>query len=483
MISWISATILFIGFLALLQAFGIIEKSRNVGVLSGESFNIIRVTTLSDEDKEKILQKNAKRLFRLFISLTIGGVVAIALPLAILYVADRLEWLSMVSVFSVAISSPFIVMSSIITIGIFFLHPGKTQKAKGYSLLERSLHYVAFNTWTAQVSLADLEDRLFSKNIFTSSTNRPVFIAALPRAGTTLLLECLTTLPEFASHCYRDMPFVIVPCLWNRFSSHFQQIGSSRERAHGDGMHINFDSPEALEEILWKCFWHHHYQSDRIIPWQKTDNEEFSRFFSQHMQKIILLRCGKDNSKGRYISKNNLSIARTGMLKRIFPDSLIVVPFRQPVQHAASLLEQHQNFLRIHNEDAFASEYMRQIGHYDFGANLRPVDFDGWMDQRQSQNDLSLSFWIEYWVAAYNHLLKTKSKLLFIDYEGLCNHPDKGLEQLADAIGIEAKEKFLTLASMIRVDRKREICTKSVHPLILTKADQIYSNLKKIAWQ
>ncbi len=32
----------------------------------------------------------------------------------------------------------------------------------------------------------------------------------------------------------------------------------------------------------------------------------------------------------------------------------------------------------MHARDPFARRYMEAIGHYDFGANLRPIDFDGW---------------------------------------------------------------------------------------------------------
>ena len=428
MIPWIAAGFLVVGFLVLLRLFGLVENSRIVLTVARRSLEVIRSQSLSDEAKETALQSDAKQLFRLFFTLLFGGAAAVLLPLGVVWLCDWLGLLSLRSVFEVALSPAFLIGSGILAIFALFWGSGRAREAAGYSSVERLMHRVAFKTYAAQVSLADLEDRMYAKQLAPCRSDRPVFITGLPRAGTTLLLECCAVLPEFASHCYRDMPFVLIPCLWGRFSAGFRQAGQRQPRAHGDGMLIDFDSPEALEEVLWKTFWRRHYRRDRIVPWQKAedkdDEAEFADFFRSHMRKIILLRRGKDAAAARYVAKNNLNIARTAMLNRLFPDSVILIPFREPLQHAASLLKQHRNFLRIHKEDRFASEYMRAIGHYDFGENLRPVDFDGWLANRESKETDSLAFWLEYWMVGYRHLLAKKADFLhFLNYDALCADP------------------------------------------------------------
>jgi hypothetical protein len=62
------------------------------------------------------------------------------------------------------------------------------------------------------------------------------------------------------------------------------------------------------------------------------------------------------------------------------------------MQHCASLLRQHLNFLEIHRRGPFAKSYMEGIGHVDFGANLRPVDFDGWLDSSTQSNQRKMVF-------------------------------------------------------------------------------------------
>ena len=73
------------------------------------------------------------------------------------------------------------------------------------------MHGMAFSTIELQKALADIEDRLYASRFSQVQIDRPVFITSLPRAGTTLLLEIVASLDAFASHTYRDMPFLLTP--------------------------------------------------------------------------------------------------------------------------------------------------------------------------------------------------------------------------------------------------------------------------------
>ena len=487
MSQWIGAVILAAGFVSLFQLLGLVEKSRDVVRVANQSLNIIRSPRLSDEEKEVRLQKNSQKLFASFFILTFGGAIAVFVPLGVLWLGDRLGWLSLASTLERTFSPTFLIASSILLIVALRIKPSKRlarnpSQTSSYSQLERTLHHVAFKTYTAQVALADVEDTIFSQQLATCQTERPVFITALPRAGTTLLLECCASLPEFAAHCYRDMPFVLIPCLWNRFSQNFQQTIESQERAHGDGMKINPDSHEALEEVVWKTFWQRHYQKDRIIPWDIEENEEFNEFFHSHMRKIILLRRPCSAPSARYVSKNNANIARTRILYKLFPDSVIIIPFRHPLQHASSLLQQHLNFLHLHEADSFACEYMKAIGHYDFGQNLCPIDFGGWFDKRQSRDTKSLAFWLEYWIASYQYLLTENANFLnFFDYEALCEDPERGLKSLAEVLESSDPDALVSSMSRIRHPIPKEIDTGALSASLLREAHLVYAQLREIS--
>lgn len=354
-----------------------------------------------------------------------------------------------------------------------------------YSALERALHRVAFQTWSAQVALSGIEEQLFKARLAGIEVKKPVFVTALPRAGTTLLLELFVALGEFASHCYRDMPFVLIPMLWDRFAAAFRQSDLPRERAHGDGMLVNVDSPEAFEEVVWRAFWPQHYQTDHIIPWGDDKNPEFSDFLLSHVRKIIALRRNESAilATPRYVSKDNLNIARIKVVQRNFPDAVILVPFRHPLQHAASLLHQHLNFLEIHGQDSFARNYMAAIGHYDFGDNLRPVDFDGWFTSAQQLNPKTASFWIRYWVAAYGYLLKQAGdRVCFLSYEALCERPMQSLERLSDLVEIRDRDAFLGQGSRISSIKSRSVDVSDTGSAEdLHQAEALYAKLKEIS--
>ncbi len=377
---------------------------------------------MSDEAKEAALQANAKALLRASVVLVFGLAAALLLPVAVLWVFDRLGWMEFGRVLAVSFSPVFLLISgAVVVVGL--LAEARTSREPAESTRRSTGRCIGSRSRPMKFRPTCRISRTASSEPASGlcSSERPVFITSLPRAGTTLLLECCAAMPEFAAHSYRDMPFVLIPCLWGTFSAAFRREGRLQPRAHGDGMQIDFDSPEALEEVLWMTFWDEQYLADRILPWPVRDRREFGAFFARHMRKIIYVRRAERAEGVRYVSKNNLNIARVPLLSQMFGDGTIVVPLRSPLAHASSLLEQHRQFLALHARDPFASRYMRAIGHFDFGAHLRPMDFDGWYDGRVSRDAQTMGFWLEYWVATYRHLLTADAALIhLVDYDRLC---------------------------------------------------------------
>jgi hypothetical protein len=103
--------------------------------------------------------------------------------------------------------------------------------------------------------LGDWETRLLAREIDGSEITSPIFISGLARSGSTIILECLAEHPETVTHRYRDYPGVIAPVLWDRISARlYAHCSAPVERAHGDGIAVTPDSPEAMEEMLWMAF-------------------------------------------------------------------------------------------------------------------------------------------------------------------------------------------------------------------------------------
>lgn len=349
-----------------------------------------------------------------------------------------------------------------------------------YGRLDRLLHDIAFRTGRAQHALADVEEMLFRDELREIELEDPVSVTALPRSGTTILLRLLHDTGRFAAHTYRDMPFVLCPMLWSRFTRHFGVDDRPTERAHGDGIEVSTASPEAFEEVIWKHFWADHYLDDRIVPWTSGEvRPEFDEFFRSHMRKIALLRREDEEERRRYLSKNNVNVARLAALPPSMRGVRLVIPFREPVQHAASLLRQHERFSRIQETDDFVRRYMAAIGHHEFGKELRPVDFGGWLEGAPSPE--RLEFWIRYWIATYTFVLEEAgSECLLVSYRRLTDEPEASLGRIADAIEIPERA-LCSQAGRIRSPREHDVRPVSVSSDVLDRASELRALLEERA--
>ena len=119
-----------------------------------------------------------------------------------------------------------------------------------YSALQRFLHRSVLSSQFMREIMFDVEQSIFLKKDDLFEDNH-VFVAGLARSGTTILLNAIFQSNQFASLTYDDMPFILAPNFWAKISSR-KSHGELQERAHGDGILIDKNSPEAFEEIFWK---------------------------------------------------------------------------------------------------------------------------------------------------------------------------------------------------------------------------------------
>lgn len=349
--------------------------------------------------------------------------------------------------------------------------------SSSYTALDRAIHNLSFGSITLQKMLIYLENKIFRGRVNEIEIKKPIFITSLPRAGTTILLESLSMLPNIATHTYRDMPFIFTPILWDKISRFFRNKSELKERAHGDGIKINEDSPEALEESIWYRLFKHKYQNGRISLWKNAD-DHFSLFFKDHIKKIILIR-SINHKLSRYVSKNNANISRIPVIKTIFPDSKILIPLRDPIEHAISMYQQHKNFLDKHRNDHFSEKYMSDIGHFEFGLLHRPILFDGLYDLTYKLSPESLDYWIVYWISGFNYL-KDQENVDFLSFEDLMNLGANGLEKLCHQLEVEAsKNEIAAAASIFRKPPSKRQVNFSPDINLSQQALDLYNELHK----
>lgn len=348
-----------------------------------------------------------------------------------------------------------------------------------YSRLDRFLHRFAFDSIFLQEFLEDLEKKLFGKNWQNIPVFKPIFITSLPRAGTTILLESLSRLPHTISHTYRDMPFVLSPVIWDKFSKNLRKKSIKRERAHGDGLYINEDSPEAFEEIIWRKFFPSFYRGQSLELWHLPIDKAFGDYFKEHIRKLILTRQNVPPCTARYISKNNGNIARLDALRYLFPDAKILVPVRHPVEHSISLWRQHKNFKKKHKKDQFSIRYMRDVGHYEFGVLHKPINFPKLSKLVGPLQPDSIDYWLAYWIAAFDYI-QTKSFIQFIHYESFCQNSQSIFFKLADFLELDtSRDELYRAAEVIDAPPVQRNKDHHVDQELYSIADALFYDIKK----
>ena len=264
---------------------------------------------------------------------------------------------------------------------------------QNYSNIQKFLHDFVLSKKIINKSLFELEKIIYLKNKDIKNQSH-VFITGLPRSGTTSLLNFLFSSGEYASLTYNNMPFILSP----HFSKLFHKKNiTKKERLHGDGIDFDNNSPEALDEIFF------------------DNSEEFIRNELENYIQLILL----SNNKTKYLSKNNLNYKRIDLIQSIFPNSIFLIPIREPLQHANSLLNQHLHFSQLQKEVDFIRRYMKYLGHNEFGLNHKP-----WNDPINYQDRGKIDYWLEQWSLFYKDIYnkyQSYTNCYFVLYEELAN--------------------------------------------------------------
>ncbi len=296
------------------------------------------------------------------------------------------------------------------------------------------------------IRLGNLETSLFADALDKIAVDRPIFVCGLARAGTTITLELLTSLPGVVSHRYQDFPCVHLPIAWNRaLGQAANRPGAPVERLHQDGIAITSASPEALEEPIWMSFFPdaHDPRVSNLLR-ATLDRPDFQDFYRRNLQKILYLRQGS-----RIAIKGNYLVSRLAYLAKLFPDARFVLLVREPLEHAASLARQQQIFADAQRADRRAADYLAALGHFEFGLDRRPINMGD-----QGAIDAILAAWEAgeelkglalYWRHLYGGLADQlaaetalNARVAVVRFEALYAEPVPTLRQILDHCGLDA---------------------------------------------
>jgi hypothetical protein len=440
---------------------------------------------LDDDGKEVAVRRAGLGLIVASFSIFWRFFVALAAAAAPILLADAIGLVSRDAVYTLMLRLDYIIVVSVVTILLAKIFRRRRSAAtetipknNRYSTVDRFFHVMAFSSPAVLKTASWIEDRLLSKPTQEPSAP-PIFITSLARGGTTALLNALHDIPGIATHTYRDMPFLTAPNLWNRLAGGQKRGVDRHQRAHGDGLEIDLDSPEAFEEVIWTMFWPENFRETSIALWRAEDRKpDAEQFLKRHMAKVIRARLaqGKGDAArtARYCSKNNANIARIPYLVEAFPSCRIIVPVRRPECHAASLLRQHQNFLKLQAEDDFIKRYMRDIGHFEFGQIHKPFQFPGF--DAEIYDPAIGDYWLNYWIHAFREILEHSDSCIFVLQDDLRSSPQVTMTALCSALDLA--QGPLQFATYFRSspDQSR---TDLYNQRLYEEAEELYRELER----
>jgi hypothetical protein len=324
--------------------------------------------------------------------------------------------------------------------------------------------------------LGRIESFLLKEKLDTARVDSPIYICGLPRSGSTILLEKLSRVGNFATHRYRDYPFVFTPVVWDFFLRFAAPKKHRAERPHKDRIIISQESPEGFEGMIWQYFFPniHSSQGSHILT-PGDQNPEFEKFYVDHLKKILLIRKAE-----RYLSKSNYNVARLEYLSRMFESPKFLVPIRHPIAQVHSLVQQHRLFTEYASTDKRIANVMAHAGHFEFGPQRRPMIFSTESSEKivsAWKNGDDYRGYAIMWHDLYCYVLTILSRqdelsknLKLTRFEDLCAKPAHELSEIFTFIGHPASEESIMVES------------KSISPSPHNMED-ISDQIKSVIWE
>jgi len=170
--------------------------------------------------------------------------------------------------------------------------------------------------------------------------------------------------------------------------------------------------------------------------------------FRQYVTNVV--KRHKEELGRRYLSKNNNNLLRFHAICTAFSDASIIVLFRNPYDHACSLLKQHENFCRIQDENPFTFNYMNWLGHFEFGRNHKPFIVDENVFPKNTDDMLTIDYWLKYWALVYQFIMDQNiQNIIYVDYDQFASGPIPALEMLSELLSVD-KVSLKSFASDVK---------------------------------
>lgn len=449
---------LLLGFCSFLIAYALRVKRTFFYRVALASLSLLN-ELISEEDEDSKIDGIQKRTNALLFAL-LKLIVLLALAFLIgsspifVYVQGNAQEFSTFS-----FGSFYSILSISIGASIPFLIP--LTSTSEYSELSQLLHRLFLDNYNIADKLFSWERKRMAKKGLSRNVQF-VIVTGLARAGTTSLMLNLSKIDQFSSLSYANMPLLTAPNLWRKIYT--PKSKKLKERSHQDGILIGLESKEALEEYFFKMKTKDAFIQDNFLVQHVVSDEVYEAYLDY--QSIV-----KNDNEKIYLAKNNNFILRYKSMRQRNSQFLVLLLFRDPLSHAASLLDKHRYYVKSQQEDPFVLEYMNWLGHHEFGNNQKAFSFSE-DDALSGLDKNSINYWLASWINYYTQALKMQDEqTLFLNYKTYCNSPNEVLQLVLNKVHLDLQ---LPKMEPYRNTRKADV---QASENLMKEAEKLYVKL------
>ena len=306
--------------------------------------------------------------------------------------------------------------------------------------------------------LGNFESSCMRKKIRKKAFDDPIYVVGLARAGTTVTVEMISEHPDVAVHRHMHLIDPFMPQILHNIAKMLPFIFKKKvERVHRDGLAINRDSPEAVEEMIWLRFFKDlHDETKSFLKDEQTSNPKFEKFYTESIKKLMI-----SQKCSRYVAKNNYNITRMKYLQKLFPKCKFILVVRHPINHVASYIKQEKLFLEIEVNNKKIRDWITIVGHEEFGSNKIFINLNSQekidkINQLLENQETFVRGYAYYWNTIYSYvtnLLKENEdlaeKTLIVKFEDLTDNSSETIDKIMAHLeldqdkAVEMKEHYI----------------------------------------
>lgn len=428
---------------------------------SVKQLDIIMDSATDEDEKDALILRNLLGLLKMFFLVLALLIFVFILATIPVFVYQKIKPDLLVDTSSIYFYGSMFLGSFV----ILFL-----KDKSDYSYWSKLLHTLILDNYNVGKYLFKKDKKKLSEEAVADDKNF-VIVSGLARAGTTALARMIYTPDIFHSTKYANMPFILAPRFWKRFYN--PKNAKAKQRAHGDNVMHSETSIEAMEEYFFKANLNDSYIKEELLEKHDIDTKTYHDYLK--FQDLF----AEEDKHTIFLAKNNNLILRLESLREFNKEFKVILMFRNPVDHAKSLMNQHLNFIKQQKEDPFTLKYMDWLGHHEFGLNQKYFELNNEIDFAQYQKT-DLSYWLLSWLAYYDHLLTLlpDENIFLVEYQDLLSHPNELKDTLAEKLGVSLTAEKIASFTSAKYVNKLNNESSELDGEIQQKIDDVFAKLQ-----